>query len=361
MTPLCPACEVGDLSLCWNFQAPPDRTGHPLRDVEGCERRLRDADARARLDAVPGARLDPRRDRGVRRSVRGVAARGHPPRAARSGTVLVYGAGALGSSRGRDPARAVPGRRGRCGRPLRRAGRRWRARSARRECSRTSHSPALIEDSRRRGRAACCTAHHELPMAYPGGIDVVYDTISRRRSLEVACRVLKARGTIVKAGVHGPTQWEWTPLYFKEIALGRLERVRHRGRSTACAGTASRTTSISCERGRDRSPADAHAPVRARRLARRVRRARRSGIVRRDQSRAATLTRIDVRGGQRPRTLSRPSGEVSGSPAIGPGSALATSASRTSAGVASGWVEMYSAAAPATNGVAKLVPSENAY
>ena len=54
-------------------------------------------------------------------------------------------------------------------------------------------------------------------MAYPGGIDVVYDTISRKDSLEVACRVLKARGTIVKAGVHGPTSWEWTPLYFKEL------------------------------------------------------------------------------------------------------------------------------------------------
>src|SRR5262249_708439 len=59
---------------------------------------------------------------------------------------------------------------------------------------------------------------HELPMAYPGGVDVVYDTITRKESLEVACRVLKARGTIVKAGVHGPTKWEWTPLYFKEIA-----------------------------------------------------------------------------------------------------------------------------------------------
>ena len=55
-------------------------------------------------------------------------------------------------------------------------------------------------------------------MAYPGGIDIVYDTISRKESLEVACRVLKARGTIVKAGVHGPTSWEWTPLYFKEIS-----------------------------------------------------------------------------------------------------------------------------------------------
>ena len=31
--------------------------------------------------------------------------------------------------------------------------------------------------------------------------------------------MLKARGTLVKAGVHGPTWWEDTPLYFKEISM----------------------------------------------------------------------------------------------------------------------------------------------
>ena len=29
----------------------------------------------------------------------------------------------------------------------------------------------------------------------------------------------KARGTLVKAGVHGPTFWEDTPLYFKELSF----------------------------------------------------------------------------------------------------------------------------------------------
>ena len=57
-----------------------------------------------------------------------------------------------------------------------------------------------------------------LPMAYPGGIDVVYDTVSKKDSLEVSVRLLRARGTLVKAGVHGSTSWEWTPLYFKEIS-----------------------------------------------------------------------------------------------------------------------------------------------
>jgi threonine dehydrogenase-like Zn-dependent dehydrogenase len=58
-----------------------------------------------------------------------------------------------------------------------------------------------------------------LPMAYPGEIDVVYDTIGKQETFEVGARVLKARGTLVKAGVHGPTFWEDTPLYFKELSL----------------------------------------------------------------------------------------------------------------------------------------------
>ena len=51
-----------------------------------------------------------------------------------------------------------------------------------------------------------------------GWVDVVYDNVTRRESLEVSTRVLKARGTLVKAGVHAPTAWEWTPLYFKELS-----------------------------------------------------------------------------------------------------------------------------------------------
>jgi threonine dehydrogenase-like Zn-dependent dehydrogenase len=58
-----------------------------------------------------------------------------------------------------------------------------------------------------------------LPMAYPGAIDVVYDTVGKRDTFEVGSRVLRARGTLVKAGVHGPTVWEDTPLYFKELAM----------------------------------------------------------------------------------------------------------------------------------------------
>jgi threonine dehydrogenase-like Zn-dependent dehydrogenase len=56
-----------------------------------------------------------------------------------------------------------------------------------------------------------------LPMAFPGGIEVVYDTIGAAETLEVGCRVLGAHGALVKLGMHGAAKWEDTPVYCKEI------------------------------------------------------------------------------------------------------------------------------------------------
>jgi threonine dehydrogenase-like Zn-dependent dehydrogenase len=58
-----------------------------------------------------------------------------------------------------------------------------------------------------------------IPMCHPGGVDVAYDTVAKPETFEVEVRVLKARGTLVKSGVHAPGRWEWSPLYFKEISL----------------------------------------------------------------------------------------------------------------------------------------------
>jgi threonine dehydrogenase-like Zn-dependent dehydrogenase len=57
-----------------------------------------------------------------------------------------------------------------------------------------------------------------LPMLN-GGVDVVYDTVCAPRTLEVGVRITRSRGTIVALGVEAPRRFEWTPLYFKEIAL----------------------------------------------------------------------------------------------------------------------------------------------
>ena len=58
-----------------------------------------------------------------------------------------------------------------------------------------------------------------LPIAWPGGVDVVYDTVGAPDTLEVGLRVLRARGTIVQLGLSSMARCEWTPWYFKEARL----------------------------------------------------------------------------------------------------------------------------------------------
>lgn len=57
-----------------------------------------------------------------------------------------------------------------------------------------------------------------LPMLL-GGVDVVYDTVGLPATLEVGVRVTRSRGRISVTGVETPRRFEWTPLYFKELAL----------------------------------------------------------------------------------------------------------------------------------------------
>jgi threonine dehydrogenase-like Zn-dependent dehydrogenase len=57
-----------------------------------------------------------------------------------------------------------------------------------------------------------------LPML-GGGFDVVYDTVTSPDTLEIGVRAVRSRGRIVALGVEPPRRFEWTPLYFKEIAL----------------------------------------------------------------------------------------------------------------------------------------------
>jgi threonine dehydrogenase-like Zn-dependent dehydrogenase len=57
-----------------------------------------------------------------------------------------------------------------------------------------------------------------LPMLN-GGVDIIYDTVTAPGTLEVGVRVTRSRGRIVALGVEIPKRFEWTPLYFKELAL----------------------------------------------------------------------------------------------------------------------------------------------
>ena len=215
ISPQCPACNAGDFSLCWNFAkgrvAPGIHSG-TSRDATGGFAELMPAHD-SMVFRVPDNIVDEVAVFADPFAVSLHSVTRHPPPP--GGKVLVYGAGALGTTatvilRALHPDVEVM------------VVARFEAQAA---LARKLGAVVVAHEPRRQviEEAAAWSGgqlvgSENLPMAYPGGIDVVYDTVGRPETFEVAVRVLKARGTLVKAGVHGPARWEWTPLYFKEIS-----------------------------------------------------------------------------------------------------------------------------------------------
>jgi threonine dehydrogenase-like Zn-dependent dehydrogenase len=214
--PICPACEAGDYSLCWSFAegpiAPGIHTG-TSRDASGGYAELMPAHD-SMLCKVPDTVPDELAVFADPFAVSLHSVTRHPP--PQGGKAMVYGAGALGT----------------CATAILRAlypdvevlvVARFEAQAAlARKLGATviGHEPAIrVIEEAAAWSGGVLRAADRLPMAYPGSIDVVYDTIGKQETFEVGARVLRARGTIVKAGVHGPTYWEDTPLYFKELSF----------------------------------------------------------------------------------------------------------------------------------------------
>jgi threonine dehydrogenase-like Zn-dependent dehydrogenase len=216
ISPICPACEAGDLSLCWSFLdgdiSPGIHTG-VSSDATGGYADLMPAHDTMLIpvpDSVPdelAVFADP-----FSVSLHSITRNPPPP----GGRVLVYGAGSLGScaiailrALYPDVDIAVVARF-----------------EAQAELARKlgasvvlPHEPRLevVEELAAWSGGVLRKPLTGLPMAHPGGIDVVYDTVGKPETFEVGVRLLKARGTLVKSGVHAPGRWEWSPLYFKEI------------------------------------------------------------------------------------------------------------------------------------------------
>jgi threonine dehydrogenase-like Zn-dependent dehydrogenase len=215
VSPICPACEAGDLSLCWNFTAPPIAPGIHIgtsKDATGGYATLMPAHP-TMLFPVPESMPDEIAVFADPFAVSLHAITRNPPTP--DGKALVYGAGALGSCAVAilralypDVEVGVVARFDSQAALARKLG----------AAAVFPHEPVkeLIEAAAE-WSGGVLRGNHQLPMAYPGGIDVVYDTISKKDSLEASVCLLKAHGTLVKAGVHGSTSWEWMPLYFKEI------------------------------------------------------------------------------------------------------------------------------------------------
>jgi threonine dehydrogenase-like Zn-dependent dehydrogenase len=215
--PMCPSCDAGDFSLCWNFTTGPISAGIHTgvsSDATGGYADLMPAHTSMLFpvpDSVPdedAVFADP-----FAVSLHAVTRHAPPP----GGKVVVYGAGSLGTTTTAilrtlypDVEVAVVARFG------------AQAAMAHKLGASIVVDPeprlSVIEQLAAWSGGVLCKPMAGLPMAHPGGIDVVYDTVGKPETFEVGVRLLKARGTLVKSGVHGPGRWEWSPLYFKEIS-----------------------------------------------------------------------------------------------------------------------------------------------
>ena len=215
--PPCPACQAGDLSLCWSFTegrlSPGIHTGN-AKEATGGFAELVPAHRSMVIpvpDAVPdevAVLADP-----FAVSLHAVTRTPPPP----GGRAVVYGAGALGSTttgilRALYPDVEVA------------TVARWPGQEAMaRSLGATVFAPeprlSLVEDLARWSGGVLRKPWQGLPWCHPAHVDVVYDTVGKPDTLEVGIRVLKGRGSLVVTGVGAPGRYEWAPLYFKEIRI----------------------------------------------------------------------------------------------------------------------------------------------
>ncbi len=220
ISPLCPACQAGDYSLCWSFAAgdisPGIHTG-VSSDATGGYAELMPAHS-SMLFAVPDTVSNKQAIFADPFSVSLHSITRHPPPA--GGRVLVWGAGSLGCCAVAvlrtlypDVEVGVVARFDAQARLAAELGAHHLFRLGTQE--ELLHALAAWSGGVLR---PLMDGLPGLPMCHPGGIDVAYDTVGKPETFEIEVRVLKARGTLVKSGVHAPGRWEWSPLYFKEIS-----------------------------------------------------------------------------------------------------------------------------------------------
>lgn len=214
--PVCGACAAGDLSQCWSFDRGGIAPGMHIglcRDVPGGFAELMAAHD-SMWHPVPDGLSDEAAVLADPFAVSLHAVTRHAP--APGNRVLVYGAGALGCCAVAILAALHPDVEVGCVARWDAQRRIVAALGAR--VFEPEPRDALIEELVAWAGGRLWPADG-LPMALPAGIDVVYDTVGAPETLEVGCRVLRTRGTLVKLGMDGAARWEDTPVYFKELTF----------------------------------------------------------------------------------------------------------------------------------------------
>ncbi len=217
ISPRCPACEDGDVNLCYHFTEghlqPGIHTGNAA-DATGGFAELVPAHTSMAIPCPDG--LDD--EVAVLADPFSVALHSvlrHPPTP--GGKALVYGIGALGlttcailemlhpnvevAAVARFPHQAEL--------------------AAKHGAKTFAHEPReqLVDEIAEWTGGKVNKPWLGLQWLHPGGVDVVYDTVATWETLEVGVRVARARGQLVITGVSSPARFEWSPWYFKELSL----------------------------------------------------------------------------------------------------------------------------------------------
>jgi len=219
ISPVCPACAAGNLSLCHNFDSGGLRAGLHLgncADAPG---------AYASRVALHASQVFPlpanvTYEQAVLADPFAVSFHAvvKDPPDGEEPTVLVYGAGTIGLA----AVAAV------------------KAVKPRARIVVIARYPQQIAAAKRLGAAEVLTSRkgkeliaavakltgarpwgsrwHGLPML-AGGVDAVYDSICSPETIEIGVRIARPRGILSIIGVEAPKRFEWTPIYFKELRM----------------------------------------------------------------------------------------------------------------------------------------------
>ena len=219
ISPICPACEAGDYALCWNFLdgrlQPGIHVGNSA-DATGGFAELVPAHASMAIP-IPDDVTD---EVAVLADPFAVALHSitrTPPPA--GGKVIVWGAGALGSSAiavlcALHPTVEI------CVVARTTAQQELARKLGAHHIVASNQTPeAIVHALAEWSGGVLRKPWAGLPIAHPGFVDNVYDTIGAPATIEQALRVMKARGTISITGVNAPGRFEWSPWYFNEIRI----------------------------------------------------------------------------------------------------------------------------------------------